>query len=756
MRFRFSTLTGRAVVAATLILFSGMFSCREARQQSDGGFGGYRDVPFIEEWHKPFIISSNRKENEVRRIAIDTKSDVWIATASGVFVKRYNNSEWEPVIIGEERGPAYSVFSNPGGDVLLGTWNGLYRYRNDSLFLEGEVKAPVSQICSDGEGGNFAAGPFGIWQYKSGKWEFQGSVARSVRDSETDKNGNLWLATDAGLYKFKNGNSVLFQDTTELLSCNANAISFSPNGDLWAGVLGGISIRREDKLFKNLLTGKEVPSARVNCITASGDGTMWVGTDAGIVRYSKDLSRSYRFTRRWLTSNRVNDIAFDREGNGWVATDNGVSAIMKEEMTLSQKEAYFYKRMMNRHIRPPWICCNLRLEVPGDTATWSYADDDNDGEYTGGYLAMESFRYAATGDIDAREKAHKAFAFLRFLREVTGTEGFFARTVIPSDWIRMNDTNRLYSKQEIADQMVRDPRFKPLEKRWHLSKDKKWLWKGDTSSDEMDGHMMGYFFYYEYAADENEKRAIIDHVKKIMNNLISAGYNLVDVDGTHTRWGVWSPDLLNRDPDWASERSLNSFELLAYLKFAAHITGDVKYEKEYHRLIDQEGYLKNASGLNSKNPAWQIYFDRTMEGYLFPILLKYETDPVLNTFYRNLIDEWIKGQPEGENLINNLTYALSTGKIVNLKQTIDFLKDAPLDLVDWKTDLTLREDVRVVRKPVPEELQVAVLPPASERSTVRWDKNPWAAVSGDPSMEREPNFWLWPYWMARYLGAIKP
>ncbi len=128
------------------------------------------------------------------------------------------------------------------------------------------------------------------------------------------------------------------------------------------------------------------------------------------------------------------------------------------------------------------------------------------------------------------------------------------------------------------------------------------------------------------------------------------------------RWAVWSPEILNNDPDWASEKALNSFELLAYLKLAAHITGDDKYQKEYIRLIEKEGYLENASELNSKNPAWQIYFDRTMEGYLFPILLKYEEDPDYRKAYEMLAEEWMENQEAGENLINNFTYAFATGK----------------------------------------------------------------------------------------------
>jgi hypothetical protein len=143
-----------------------------------------------------------------------------------------------------------------------------------------------------------------------------------------------------------------------------------------------------------------------------------------------------------------------------------------------------------------------------------------------------------------------------------------------------------------------------------------------------------------------------------------------------------------------------------------------------------------------------------MEGYLFPILLKYETDPKLHQFYAQLIEEWMNGQKSGENLINNLTYALATGKKVNIPQTLDFLRDAPLDLVDWHIDHTLREDVLVVRSPILEEKQISELPPASMRATVRWDKNPWSAISGDPRQVREPVFWLWPYWMARYLKII--
>jgi hypothetical protein len=715
----------------------------------------YYDKPFIQELHDAYKVSENAPDNEVRSIAVDDDSNVWIATAGGIFRKEASLRVWTPVITGEERGPAFSVAVGSDGAVLLGTWNGLYIFQNNTLKKAEGVEPPVSVVYTNGVE-KFALGPQGIWQAKLNDWQkLDYKIARSVRDAIADHEGNLYVATDAGLYLCSNGKTQLFQDTTQLISCYVKSVSFAPGDKLWAGVMGGVSIRMNHELHKNLKPENGIPSIYVNCIRQSPDGVMWVGTDVGVVRFAKDGSHSLRFSRRWLLDNKVNDVAFDKDGNAWVATASGVSQIKRNKMTMAEKQDNFYQQLMRKHIREPWICGNLRLEVPGDTSTWRNSDDDNDGEYTGGYLAMESFRYATTKDEDALIKARKAFHFLRLLQEVTGTDAFFARTIVPVSWTEVHDPNRTYTKKQMADALVNDPRYKPVEIRWHKSKDGKWLWKGDTSSDEMDGHMMSYFFFYEYAATEKDKAEIREHVSKIMDGLIKNDYCLVDVDGKHTRWGVWSPKLLNGDPDWSSERSLNSFELLAYLKFAAHITGNEKYEKEYMRLIVDDGYLANAAMLNKKNPAWQIYFDLTMEGYLFPILLKYEKDPQLKKFYENLAKEWMDKQTSGENLINNLTYALATGKKVNVPQTIDFLKDTPLDLVDWRIDHTLREDVTIVRKPILEDVQISELPPASIRATVRWDKNPWAAIQGDPSQVREPVFWLWPYWMARYEGIIQ-
>jgi hypothetical protein len=107
------------------------------------------------------------------------------------------------------------------------------------------------------------------------------------------------------------------------------------------------------------------------------------------------------------------------------------------------------------------------------------------------------------------------------------------------------------------------------------------------------------------------------------------------------------------------------------------------------------------------------------------------------------------------NPLLNFLYCYASNKKEELVNSIEFLKDTPLDLVDWNIDHTKREDVKLVRFPVLDDLQVNELPPPSIRAAVRWDKNPWVANNGYPDMEREPVFWLLPYWMGRYLNMIE-
>jgi streptogramin lyase len=742
-------------IFSTFFLALYLAGCSETAGVKQSDVQNGQDTVFWQEYHEPFSIGASPADNEVRSIAVDGQRNVWAATLSGIFIRRDNTSGWSGMLDEKDAGPSFCVVHDSLDEaVWMSTWKAVYRFRDGKLEMMAGPSPPISVLCPSREG-VYAIGPGGIWLYHSARWEkLIYPLARSVRDAIADDHGGIWMASDAGLFHAAKNKSDHYYTPANTMSAYVRGVAFDNAGNLWAGGLGGVAILKDDTKIKTLSPEQGIPSIQVTTVRRGPDGVMWVGTDKGVVRFGKDFSHSLRFSRRWLLDDRVNDIAFDADGNAWIATERGVSAIKRKKMTLAAKADYFYDVLMRRHIRDPWIAGQCKLPHAGDTTVWQPDDDDNDGEYTSNYLAMESFRYATTRDPRARENAEKAFAFLKLLGDVTGKPGFFARTIVPSDYEDVDDANRIYSERERADEMVKEPRFKPVEVRWHRTKDGKWTWKGDTSSDEVGGHMMGYFFYYELAADEAGKQAVRREVTAIVDHLLANDYNFIDVDGKHTRWGVWSPALLNHDPEWTPDRSLNSMELLSFLKLAFYVSGDKKYEDAYRGLIDKQGYLRNMAGIPEQNPAWFVYFDVILAAYQYPILLKCEKDPELLSFYEKHIDAWFEKYQHDRNPLINFIYCYSRNKRAGLEASVEFLQDAPLDLVDWPIDHTQREDVHLVHRPVLDEVQVDVLPPASIRATVRWDKNPYAAVSGNPSVEREPVFWLLPYWMGRYLGMI--
>ena len=717
----------------------------------------YIDKPFEQEYHDGYIINKKTTDaNKVRAIHADDEDNIWIATKNGVYIKNNDSRQWDLMITGSNQGPAYDVKKDMQGFVWIAAWDGVYRYKSGEIFKMEGPKPPIAKIAIANEG-VFALGPYGIWLFKDNEWKKKNySIARSMRAVVSDGKAGLWVGTDVGLYHCNDEKTDLFQNQNELISAYVGGIDYSNSGELWVGGLGGVTIRGESGKIAEKLPKDGITNSWVNVVKRSPDGTMWVGTNYGITRFTPGKTDySVRLSKRWLMSNEVRDIAFDREGNAWIATENGVSAIKKRKMTLAQKADFFYKKLIQRHVREPWIVNRFRLTTPGDTTSLVQDDDDNDGEYTSMYLAMESFRYAVTKNPEAKERAKKAFDFLHYLREVTEIDGFFARTIIPVSWEKAHDMNRKYTPQQLAEEIIKNPRQKPVEVRWHLSKNGKWMWKGDTSSDELDGHLFGYYCYYNFVADDQEKERVANHFSTIMDYLMQNDFNLVGVDGKHTKWGVWSPKILNNDPEWAPERALNSLELLSFLKFTYHITKDEKYEKAYLKLIHEDGYLENAKTLHNTNPAWETYFDIYLSLYVYPSLIMYEKDPEIKNEYMQHLNMWFEKHKKTNSPFLNFTYNYLTGGKDELDKSIFFLKDAPLSLVDWQIDNGKREDLQVVRKPIMESLQVNKLRPPSEYRTMRWDRNPYAAVSGNPAQERDPVYWLLPYWMGRYLKLIE-
>lgn len=709
------------------------------------------DTPFVQEYREEVAYPAFEGAKQVRALAVTADNSLWVASKAGVH--RFAGNVWTEAL----RGSAYAL-ATQGNDVWAGTWQGLYRIQSGKAERVDAVGAmPVVAVWAD-RAGVVAATQTALYEWNGIRWSrapWAGSKA--IRSIARQGDGTLWIATGMGAYS-KRGDSITERyKERDLLAGELRAVAISPGGDVWLGGIGGLDVYRQGLRAEHYNTTNGLPNQDVKCLVAEPDGTLWAGTGLGAVR--RMGSRwSLRYTRRWLPSDDVLAMAVSSDRTVWVATSAGLSAIHRKQMTLAAKAEHYLRICHARHVRPPYLVEQCDLKAPGDTEHFFPRDDDNEGGYTGEYLAMESFRYAVSKDPQALDHARKAFRAMKFLQEVTGTSGFFARTVVPSGWTKMHDPNQTFTPEERADRLVNNPRDKPVEDRWRRSADGKWLWKGDTSSDETSAHFYAYYVYYTLAADEAERKIVREHVRHIVDHMIEGGYTFRDIDGKPTLWAVWSPKKLNEETDWRAERWLNGLEILSYLRLAEYMTGDAKYRRAYIDLLENQHYDQLARRPLGTEPSERTGFDQELAAMVLPLALT-ETDTGIRKIFEEGLAFWRARTGEQHNPLFDLTWAALSGSRnpadFDLEQCVDVLRDEPLDLVQWTVDSRKREDVRIVHEPMLDDTEVDRILPPSERATMRTDSNLYSAARGEDGMSESSGvFWLLPYWMGRYNGFI--
>jgi hypothetical protein len=647
----------------------------------------------------------------------------------------------------------------------VGAWNGLYHITGDRVKREGPEGSPIGALCALGAGDGatvlFAAGPSGIWRSEGGGWiPVEGRWNTAIRAIAATADGKLWIGTASGLYlkdlKVPGSPVERLSTPDRVLSSNISGLSVLPDGRVAVASTGGVDLYRGAKRESSLSVPQGLPCRDVRAVASDAKGRLWLATRLGVARY--DGRRwSLRHSLRWLGSDDARCLALAPDGTTWVGGASGVDAIRRKRMTLEQKAAYFLDVLRSRHIREPGLVGPAILAAPGDLSHSFIEDDDNDGEHTGMYLAMESMRYAVTHDPAARENARAAFHALELLQRVTGTPHFIARSVLPVETPPRHETDRTFTDEELAESHRTDPREKTIEKRWVPSGDGKWLWKRDASSDEVVGHMLGYGAYFDLAADADEKARVADQVDRVIGGIVDHGFVLEDIDGKATRWGNWSPESLNGDPNWHEERAGNSVEILSFLGIAYHMTGKEKYRAAAKRLVDEHGYVANMLQTLFNTPSERTHIEDELLSITYPNLLNHLIEPSLRKPAQTSMRRWHRtARPDGIPLYD-FVYNRFSGTSVPLDAALEALRDWPLDMVEWTVDNSQREDVVMDRTPGRDPGYLTRILPRSEMGLCMFDQEPYRAVIGrGGDREDKPGDWLLSYWMGRYYGLIGP
>ena len=331
-----------------------------------------------------------------------------------------------------------------------------------------------------------------------------------------------------------------------------------------------------------------------------------------------------------------------------------------------------------------------------------------------------------------------------------------------------------------------------------------WLWKGDTSSDEVVGHMFAYPIIAEHVPDDGNgtsASATRSAARRLQLStagyIASNGFNLVDTNGNVTTWGRWSPADVNGNRDFSDERGLQALQVLAYLA-AANTTlsadpraGDAVpvgraprtmalnasyFAAAYAHLCDDANqYGTSIANVKILTPGDDNFSDDEL--MMLPFYTHLHSGSGGDAAARAAVLLGLRRafagalRAERSDLWNAIALAvgafdgdaaaeLQAGMLWNLRTW-------PLELIDWPFANAHRLDVRFrYQRTRFQKRQLERVLPANERWQGRWNANPYDAIDGgkDPNpqpnpdgpgrSQTDPGAWLLPYWMARYHGLL--
>ena len=368
------------------------------------------------------------------------------------------------------------------------------------------------------------------------------------------------------------------------------------------------------------------------------------------------------------------------------------------------KAAEYERALQARHLRDGGLVIGgVDFPFPKGHA---WEDDENTAYLTGAYLAALAFRYAATGDPEARAQARRCAASLRKLSEVTGCPGYLAR------WWRP------------VQEGVNPEEGGWLAKAWQTNGPYRWL--GNLSTDQLTGVLFGYSVYYDLAADEPERALVAKHVDEIVGRIVGHGMKVLNPDGTPTTWYDMAPETL--------QQTVYAPVALHLLKVAYQVTGDRQYEAKYRELALEHDYL----GRSIKQPTFDDWnrSDDVMSFESFYTTITHEKDQAIReALLRALSANWEDVKADGRYLFGIFYDALVPGAGQSA-QGLAELVDYPSHKIRVKGHV--RQDHIV---------------PAWQRS-YGWfefmcDTRSQVVGSEEPGVD-----YLLAYWMARHHGLV--
>lgn len=709
----------------------------------------YKDTPYQQEYSVKYY--SGADSLRLLKVGCDRNGDIKILTTAGLF-KPYDGQFLYPGTLEKDR--SYRPMSAKKVTDMLVLKDQFVYLDNKAVFSNswaGKLfsihNQPDAKLCTAGEGFSFlVTNGKEIKLVTDSKVEWIGNFpGNEVIVCRFDPSrSNFWILGKNELCRFDPAKRELktvfsFEGMTSFdLSADKKSIYIGTNN-------GYI---RVDAATQKQVGGvvQRVPCRQIS-VVEEVNGQMWFGTTEGAFQLRPDGKYNFYNGERWLPSNTVLDFAKGENNSVLILTDKGMTEMVYKNWTLADKAEYYEKQVRLRHIRNGFNS-SFDSMVKGNIASGRLSDSDNDGLWTSMYLAGEVFRYAVTKSEDALQNCRESLDAMERLYSINGLKGFPSRSFERSGWIRY----------------LGDP------ERWQHSSDPEWDWKATTSSDEAIGHIFVLGAMAELIGDQDLTKRSVHLIDILMQHIVDHDMYLIDFDGKPTLWGKWHPDYVNSFPSSVGDRKLNSSNIVAMLQTAYHFTHKEIYKQKAFELMNKHGYYANLMQKMEKigqagpdadehskmlSGDWN-HSDDEMYFLGYWGLYRYAFNDTLKTSFKaSIIDHWQIERPEKEGAWNIFT-ALTGTSSFDLDEAAWWLKEFPIDLIDWVIINSKRNDIDKLEPNFRHQTTKEVLPP-DERPISRHNGNMFSLdrPNGNGTSEHGAgDIWLLPYWMGRYLGVI--
>ena len=717
-----------------------------------------------------FTSADGLASDNITALCYGADNCLYVGTDRGL--SKIDGKKITTVDIGIENAPISMLFCANDGHIFVGTGKSVIELSGKKIIASREFSSDAVAMKQGCDNVTWILTKTVLYRFPQGAKEHDLKIGVPGKGSCIAVFGNnkVYVGTESdGLHALVGKRwhwSELMEGVTGILSNNISCLDIDPAGDVWIGTDKGVCVYDDNSywLDNSKITG--LPNGEITGMVTDSEGRRYFTTSCGLIILHNGKLSYYGY-KRWLPDMHATGIVLSPDASFGASTaSGGISVFKTEMMTLEEKAKRLRAFSEKYNVRKDGFVLERALEHEGVVSEDEgyVCTGDNDGLWTGLYLGALCFEYACTKDPEGRAAAHRPLLAMIKLTEITGIEGFTARSI-------------RYIDEAGYGTGVRHE--------WHHTADKdgnELEWLGETSSDEMVGHFYAYSNYFDLVADDEEKKLIASVVKKILDHILDNKFRLVDTDGVPTTWANWDPDLLNNDHKWIYEKGTNSLQILTFLKAGYHITGDKRYEDAFEYLIRDKHFAMNLMQYKILD-GHLLHIDDNHDFLMISLLMRYVDDPKLRSvFAMGLTHHWDDEKAE-HNAFFNFVYGACTGEQCDIETSIDELADYPMDQILWTLYNSWRDldwDMRPTEVGMIPQLYHPL--PAHERRINSCDSNRFSAdsaVAGEaerlftksddptaftmfPGTGDDHGMYLMactnythPYWFARYYGLIE-